>query len=62
MWLHVIDTSIGSVKGYVYFGGDFPQVGGFDVLMRGVGVHLDIVESLKDVMDCLRNLCVSCGV
>lgn len=42
------------------------QVGEFDVLMCGggydrVGIRLDIVESLTDVMDYLRDLYVFCG-
>lgn len=66
MWLYLIDTCIGSVEGCVYSGGGFPQVGEFDVLMCGggyhrVGIHLDIVESLTDVMDCLRDWYVFCG-
>ena len=57
----------GIFEGCVYFGGGFPCVGEFDVVVCGgmfdrVCIHLAIVDTLYDMTECLRDLYVVCGV
>ena len=53
--------------GCVYHGGAFPCVGEFDVVMcwgrfDRVGINVDIMYFLNDILEFLWVLCVFCGV
>ena len=57
----------GSFEGCVCSRGGFPCIGEFDVVMcvggfDRVGIHLNIMDFLYGVMECLWGLYVSCGV